>query len=231
MSANVADSYRSGGRQLAQQRMGLITKQRGRRMIVWLIHCKEMDTWIKVGRVTSHRFQSQKPPLCKNANNRAALGHHCVVRRIKQRRSRELSLLRRHCAISVFKKKKGGGCPETHYANKGELKGVAQQWDYAAQTGNNDEGQRNENVYFGHQKLNWLAFMRWNVKRLLSSEHGAVSNEINEPRAQSATWTFAYYLGEIPAWMRSRMQRFMDNRKKKPKKKIQPQRKQTSFMA
>lgn len=43
MSAHVADSYRSGGRQLAQQRMSLITKQRGRRIIVWLIHCKEMD--------------------------------------------------------------------------------------------------------------------------------------------------------------------------------------------
>lgn len=108
MSANVADSYRSRGRQLAQRWMSLIAKQRGRWMIVWLIHCKEMDTWIKVRRVTSNHFQSQKPPLCKNANNRAALGHHCFVRRIKQRRSRELSLLRRYCAICVFKKKKRG---------------------------------------------------------------------------------------------------------------------------
>lgn len=52
------------------------------------------------------------------------------------------------------KKKREGGCPETHYANKGELKGVAQQWDYAAQTGNNHAGQRNKNIYFGRQKLN-----------------------------------------------------------------------------
>lgn len=132
-----------------------------------------MDTWIKVRRVTSHHFQSQKPPLCKNANNRAASGHHCFVGCIKQRRSRELSLLRRYCVISVFKKKKkrkgGWGSPETHYANKEELKGVAQQWDYAAQTGNNHAGQRYKNIYFGRRKSNWLVFMRGNGKHVVPS--------------------------------------------------------------